>query len=245
MNRKLQSQRGKTYQLQDERKWDELIPEATELISLEEKPNDKAYAYFMRGNAYLNKDQYEHAFEDSTRALELSPNLKYLRFHGAVYSRKGIRSAFQGEYETAFNYFKKALEYFPLVKSYNPFAYIASQILAIENLEKSQQNQAFEVYGKLWREVSQIQEKLFCKEESEVAHYTSLNALKNLSETESYFRLYNADYMNDPEEGQVFFKIMNKYKKSSEKESIEKIFYQPDDKFYRSPAYIGSFVFLE
>ena len=47
--------------------------------------------------------------------------------------------------------------------------------------------------------------------------------------------------MNDPEEGQVFFKIMNKEYGID----IEKDFYENKDKSYRSPAYIGSFVLFE
>ncbi len=140
----------------------------------------------------------------------------------------------------------KAIKCDTSLKSHIPFAYIASQILAIDKLGKSQQSKAFKIYSNLWGTIIQIQHKLFCKEESKAAHYTSLDTLINLSEIESRFRLYNADYMNDPEEGQVFFKIMNEYQTNIKKRiDIEEWFYKDKDKSYRSPAYIGSFVQFE
>ena len=99
-----------------------------------------------------------------------------------------------------------------------------------------------EIYRSLRDTVSEIRDILFYSlqnPEHEVAHYTSLHALKNLSKSRNRFRLYNADYMNDPEEGQVFFKIMNEYQVNIEK------FYKYEARSYRSPAYIGSFVRLE
>ena len=105
-----------------------------------------------------------------------------------------------------------------------------------------------ETYSSLRDTVSEIKDKLFYtleKPKYEVAHYTSLHALKNLSKSKSCFRFYNSDYMNDPEEGQVFFKIMNEEYPMDEGKDIEKCFYKDKDKSYRSPAYIGSFVHLE
>ena len=99
-----------------------------------------------------------------------------------------------------------------------------------------------EISRSLQDTVSEIKDILFYspkRPKYEVAHYTSLHALKNLSKSRNCFRLYNADYMNDPEEGQVFFKIMNDYQINIEK------FYKYEARSYRSPAYIGSFVRLE
>ena len=108
-------------------------------------------------------------------------------------------------------------------------------------MEMSKSNPS-ETYRSLRDTVSEINNILFCSPEKpkyEVAHYTSLHTLKDLSKSKNRFRLYNADYMNDPEEGQVFFKIMNEYRINIEK------FYKYEARSYRSPAYIGSFVHLE
>ena len=101
---------------------------------------------------------------------------------------------------------------------------------------------AFEVYSKLLDSIIKIQRKQFYKPEEgrEVAHYTSLHTLKDLA-NEERFRFYNAAYMNDPEEGSVFFGIM--------KESginVKKVFYEEgEDPPYPSPAYIGSFIIVD
>ena len=105
-------------------------------------------------------------------------------------------------------------------------------------------SQLFEIYSSLLNTVSEIKNKLFYappKTEYEVAHYTSLHTLKNLSKSNNRFRLYNVDYVNDPEEGQVFFKVMNE----EHQIDIEKLFYESEAISYPSPAYIGSFVRLE
>ena len=110
----------------------------------------------------------------------------------------------------------------------------------MNNLGKEQQSEAFEIYSKLLLVVNQIKISFYNKD-VKIAHYTSLHTLKNLFESKSCFRLYNADYMNDPKEGQVFFKIMDKKYQTN----IEEWFYEDTDNSYRLPAYIGSFVRLE
>ncbi len=97
------------------------------------------------------------------------------------------------------------------------------------------------MYYKLLLVVYGIKEISLYKKEIHVAHYTSLHTLKNLSEPKSRFRFYHADYMNDPEEGSVFFNIMNEEYQTD----IEAWFYKDKDRSDRSPAYIGSFVIVE
>ena len=96
------------------------------------------------------------------------------------------------------------------------------------------------LYWALAEVIQEINTKLFCKltGDSVVAHYTSLHVLRDLAKRGNPFRLYNSAYMNDPDEGRVFFKIMK-----DRKIDVEKIFYENDSEdSHSSPAYIGSFV---
>ena len=81
-------------------------------------------------------------------------------------------------------------------------------LISIKEAKKKDKTKAFELYSKLLHSIIKIQLKRFYKPEEsrEVAHYTSLHTLKYLA-NEERFRFYNAAYMNDPEEGSVFFDI--------------------------------------
>ena len=121
--------------------------------------------------------------------------------------------------------------------------YVASQIADIyKGSKKKDKTKAFELYSKLLHSIIKIQLKQFYKPEEgrEVAHYTSLHTLKDLA-NEERFRFYNVAYMNDPEEGSVFFDIT--------KESginVKEVFYEEDEDLpYPSPAYIGSFIMVD
>ncbi len=218
-------------------------------------------AYYDRGTTYIDKKNYDRAIENFNITIKLNSE------HAKAYDMRGLSYGFKGNNDRAFEDFNIAAAKDPTLKIRDSLVYIASQISAIDGLERNQQTDAFEIYINLWDKVSAIKDKLFYSPEkskhevshytsfykvlgsgliggnmhkSGVAHYTSRHVLKNLSKAENRFRLYNANYMNDPEEGKIFFKIMNKYKID-----IEEWFYKDEDKSYRSPAYIGSFVRLE
>ena len=226
-------------------------------------------AYYLRGFFYCQKGEYERAFKDSNTAINLKSNLAVgYRLRADIYSSKrefdlaiknynkmleinpkdsyaylsrGIIYVRDQEYELALDDFNKTIKYFPSAKFYHPLIYIASQILAIDNLKKDQQIKALEIYSELFISVGLILQELFYSEELKVAHYTSLHILKNLSQRKSLFRFYNADHMNDQKEGEIFSEIMEEYQSID----INKLFYKYKDESYLSPAYIGSFVIFE
>ena len=193
-----------------------------------------ADAYCNRGYAYINKNEYDRALEDFDKAIELKPKnpdacyglgmayinkqnfgcaivnfneaIKLNPKHVNAYYACGITYLIISDFSNAFKKFKKVAEKYPILKTSEPFAYIASEISAIDSLGKSKQIKAFESYINLLTTVSEIRHELFytSKElKSGVAHYTSLHTLRDLSKKGECFRLYNADCMNDPEEGQV------------------------------------------
>ena len=113
-------------------------------------------------------------------------------------------------------------------------------LISMQTMAKKMEAELLELYLSLFEAVSNIREKLFDapQEDTEVAHYTCLHTLKSLADKER-FRLYNAAYMNDPEEGRALFEIM----KDQEIENAEEVFYGNNEKRTQlSPAYIGSFV---
>ncbi len=237
MDEKIKNLRGKANQLRKEKKWVELIPVATKLIGLEEKPHDQAVAHYYLGFAYTIKDELTLALDNFDKAVELNPEYADAYcFLGKIYFRRK-------QYRLAFNNFEAAIKHGSPDKFYDPVVYIASQISVMDNLKTDQKITAFEIYSMSCITVWVIRQELFCEEKSEIAHYTSLHVLKTLSNARNHFRLYNTDYMNDPEEGQIFFKIMSEYWVDTEGDIAE--WFYKDKESYRSPAYIGSFVQLE
>ena len=203
---------------------------------------EHADAYCGRGTTYINKQNFDSAIANCNKAIKLNPE------HVFAHYACGIAYYMKLDFGNAFKKFNTVTERDPTLKTNQPFVYIASRIKAIDSFEESKQIKAFAIYTNLLDTVSEIQYELFylSKElKSAVAHYTSLHTLRNLSKRRECFRLYNTDYMNDPEEGQIFFKIMKEEYPMDKDIDIRKCFYKNKDKSYRSPAYIGSFVRLE
>ena len=189
------------------------------------------------GVTYYNKGDFDRAIADFNKSLEFNPDYAPTHlFRGLVYLLKG-------NFLNAFDDFVDSNKYNPDLKFIFPQNYVASQIADIyKGSKKEDKAKAFELYSKLLNSIIGIKRKQFYKPEEgrEVAHYTSLRTLKDLA-NEERFRFYNAAYMNDPEEGSVFFDII--------KESginVKEVFYEEDeDPPYPSPAYIGSFIMVD
>ncbi len=208
--------------------YDSAIKDCTESIKL--KPN--APAYSNRGSAYNGKGDYDSAIKDFNEAINLEPeNASFYNNRGAVYFYKG-------EYDSAFKDLIKVVNN-KVLKSTYPLVYITSKIKYITS-DHEEQSKLFKYFSKLRTAIEKIRKKIFDKSKNteEVAHYTSLHVLKCLANEKS-FRLYNAAYMNDPEEGWILFEIM----KDKFKMDVKEYFYKRNaEKFNLSPAYIGSFV---
>ena len=217
--------------------FDRAIADFTKALELNP---DYASAYLYRGFAYYKEGDLDLAIADSNKTLELKP-IDTVR--ARAHLLRGATYLLKGNFLNAFDDFVDSNKYNPDLKFISPQNYIVSQIADIyKGSKKEDKVKAFELYLKLLHSIMRIQIKQFYKSEEgrEVAHYTSLSTLKDLA-NEERFRFYNAAYMNDPEEGSVFFDIM--------KESginVKEVFYEEDeDPPYPSPAYIGSFIMVD
>ena len=199
-----------------------------------------AKTYHNLGNAYAYKENLDRAIDVWGKAIELNPT------EASTYHSRGGAYRKKGKYHFAYNDFLTADKYDKQKKSSDALIYIASR-LAGTSLDEETQADIFKNYFYLASSVDAIRTILKLPEGGEVAHYTSLYALKFLADFDTgsdnnSFRLYNTTYMNDPEEGQTFFEIM----KGEIGIDVQKMFYGNDsEKPHFSQAYIGSFVKID
>lgn len=194
-------QRGIAYINKDNH--DEAIKDFTKILDdLDPDDANTAKAYHLRGFASSLKGDHKTAIVNFTNALELNHN------YADAYSCRGFAYIDESEnFLDAFKDFVKANECDPVLKVEVSEIYVADQIADLyKDRAEEEGPRAFELYFRLLEAISNIQKKLFYapQQNAEVAHYTSLHTLKSLADKER-FRLYNAAYMNDPEEGRVFF----------------------------------------
>ena len=184
-------------------------------------------AYIWKGRAYYRKGEYNRAIQEFRKAIRLRPD------DVRIYIWRGWAYFYNEQYAPSFEDFLKAIEFDPDIKYHDVLAYIVSYLNTISALSISFKIKSFEHCSKIWEIITELKEDI-SEPDTTIAHYTSLDVLKNLLSGER-FRFYNATYMNDPEEGKVFFEILEE-----EGMDVENIFYKNSTDFY-SPAYIGSF----
>lgn len=202
---------------------------------------ENARAYFSRGIAYARKEEWDKSIADLNIAIELNPQSpETFHLRGLVYTQKR-------EWNQAFADLLQVDEFDPTLKSRHTHIYIASQIKHLTSgTPKTQQTKIIKNYFELLMTIENIQDALFYQPQgSEVAHYTPLDTLKNLIGNAANFRFYNSTYIDDQEEGHIFFDVMKNIAGES-KIDLEDIFYtEAEDKQYHSPAYISNFVKLD
>ena len=203
-------------------------------------PLMKIMGLFYRGCAHDDKGDDDKAIKDFTEALGPGlPHKSMIHLKAQIHFRRGLAYQSKDDYILAFKDFVEANKCDPVLKTKIPPIYIAVQIAAIyKDSSEEDGGRIFVLYLNLLYAIIEIQRKLFYPpgEGKEIAHYTSVHTLRKLTSA-GRFRLYNTFYMNDPEEGREFFKIMQK-----SGIDIQEIFYGDESKSNPSPAFIGSFV---
>ena len=142
------------------------------------------------------KGEYDRAISDYSKTIELKPErVDSWEKRGSIYLFN------KGDYEKAREDYEKVT-----TLSDDPSVYsILYLIDRIDNFDKKVVKKIVALY----RKVMNIKSTLLIRViKGNVVHYCSLNTLKKLATGEK-FRLYNVDYMNDPEEGKTFFDLIN------------------------------------
>lgn len=222
--------------------YDLAIADINETLKLASSdPLMKIMGLFYRGCAHDDKGDEDKAIKDFTEALGPGLPHKYMiDLKAQIHFRRGLAYQSKDDSIQAFKDFVEADNCDPVLKTKIPPIYIAVQIAdSYKDSSEEDGSRIFVLYLDLLFATIEIQRKLFYPpgEGKEIAHYTSVHTLRKLASA-GRFLLYNAAYMNDPEEGIEFFEVMKKFGI----EDVEKVFYKDKDKSYPSPAYIGSFV---
>ena len=184
---------------------------------------------FASGDAHWGKDDLDSAFASYNQAVKLNP--RYL----TAYYKRGLARALKKDFVNAFKDLRHAVEHVQGFARLDAPSHIASKVQSAE---------IFEHLLKIWMTVMGIKTALICspsQSPKSVFHYTSLNTLQKLAGM-GKFRLYNADYMNDSEEGEAFWKIMKEISEEICVHGFREKIYPNKNEESLSPVYIGSFV---
>ena len=205
------------------------IPDLEHAVALDPKDT---LSYLNGSVAYRSSGQYDKAIALATKVIRRDPT------NALAYAHRGGAYLYKGHYGRALNDIVRADKHDGTRRLTFAGPYFALRLHRTFSARDSRRrSKAFKYLNRLFNAIGEIQDKLFCGPGTvqEVAHYTSLHTLKRLAE-KSRFRLYNAAYMNDPEEGRVFFEIME----SGFGTNLQANFYRRIT--HPSPAYIGSFI---
>ena len=226
----LQVLKGKIRSHIAEKQWDECIRGCTEFLDFVKKggvgpASEEESAYLARGVAHSQMRNRDRAIADYTAVLGLNPK------NDAAYYGRACAYIYKKEFGKALKDMRSAVEHAPEQTRIYSLYHIASKV---------QSAVTFEHLCDILNAVSAIKAELFyapSQYPNSVFHYTELSTLKKLAEGDK-FRLYNADYMNDPEEGEIFWDVMKKISGHN----FRKEFHSDESRESLSPAYVGSFV---
>ena len=237
LSKNLEALHAKAFALQEAKDWNACILVCREFLKLAEKEmaapaTTKASMHVVLGTAYLHQGDIDLAGTHYNKAVELDPQDSIAYLYRADYH------VIKGDFGKALEDFRSAVEHqsasmLAWTRS-DPACYIASKV---------QFAGTFEYLFKIAWSVNKIKSELIyrpSRSRKPVFHYTELKTLKKLVEGEQ-FRLYNADYMDDPQEGEIFWDIIDGH---DIREDIyrESIYRDSEEWLFLSPTYIGSFV---
>ena len=191
-----------------------------------------AIAYQNRGATHQLSGQFKLAFADYDAALKLYKKEKKKQAENisGILCNKGAAYISLENFKEAFKSFRGAVVHSPNMAHTDPSCHISFNLKT---------DDAFEALLRIASSVHAIQKQLLIgpsKRKQRASHYTELNALQQLVGG-GKFRLYNADYMNDSQEGKTLWEIINKMAGHDCYEAI----HSDESEESLSPVYIGSF----
>lgn len=179
-----------------------------------------ASAYVALGSIYRAQKKYVEAIKEYDKAIKIDS-----RYTNAYFNR-GLAKKESQKLEESKKDFRKYLKLTTDTNDlWNKYAnyYIKEIDIKINDKELT--------------DIKQLIEKIkrILLEKESITHYTSLSVLKNLILDNEKFRISEANFMNDPSEGNAFFSFLEyNYITSSNNDTESK-------KFYSKP-FIGSFI---
>jgi hypothetical protein len=244
-----------------ETKYDKAIEDYKKAIDIN---SNYTLAYYNKAQANVACKRYKDAISDFDKVISLDSkyadiyvsrgNIKRVingdypgaiaDYNEAIKKNKDDKNAY---YYRGLAYYKMALEqtHFDLPKSKLDFEkYLELTSEEKDNDGEKYANQYIEELKEVIRDsnlwsikqlVNSIKDILSIKKENFITHYTSLSVLKNLVFDDSSFKISEGNFMNDPSEGNEFFKFL-KYKPATfnrDSPSTDNISKKP---------FIGSFV---
>lgn len=223
------------------KKYKDAINDYNEALNIDSKYK---WPYNNRGIIYSRFGEYEDAINDFESAIKLDSNfnmpyfnmgITYIIFKNIEEKEEGIKKE---NIKKGKNFFKAFLEIQNkenILNSSSKISFeepneLASRTITIENdilfliksiLFDSLMNDKDKlILIELISYCFELMEKIrFKKENFNLTHYTKSGNLKFLLKKKADFgklRLNNTIYMNDPEEGQIFKRLLSKYKNNGE-----------------------------
>ncbi|ADC69419.1 TPR repeat-containing protein [Methanocaldococcus sp. FS406-22] len=229
--------------------YNEAIKYHKALLSYSEKNYDKVFEYLNEmlkicpdrekwrilvglGFCCYIKGDYDKAIDYSKKALEPCPDEEKWR----IWCILGACHYLKGNYDKVIKCFDELLEYskkYPKVKEniekdiiFLTYRYLKEELNDKEKIEKN-----FKIIIRIIEEIHKFKEKLKVKydENTVIAHYTKPETIISIlkakydkkEDKKPYFRLYNACYMNDPEEGKTFLRMIIENKLRNLKKAYE------------------------
>ncbi|MGL5821857.1 MAG: tetratricopeptide repeat protein [Sarcina sp.] len=192
--------RGIAYSQQGDYK--KAIDDYTEAIKLDDEYKE---AFCSRGNAYYHQNEYNKAIVDYTRAIELDKEYDYPYLASIniykIFSRETNNCEIQKKAQKIYN------DYLNLLNERTFDNYIEKKLREVENPELKKDLQD------LYTNVTKIKSRIKYQGNDDLGHYTNIQNLKWLvKREESFLRLNNIEYMNDPDEGYTFIKLFDSEK---------------------------------
>ncbi|MFK4878834.1 tetratricopeptide repeat protein [Lactococcus petauri] len=192
-------------------KTEEAIEQYLKAIEINPKYAD---AYFNLGVSYSNIKQNDKAIVQYLKSLTLNPNDADAYFNlGNIYSELNKN-------EEAMTHYLKAIKYNLTYESaLNKIVKYLTNNFPLSTLEELLKEITTKDIEKMEILVAIFKHSCLVKENKKLYHYTSLSTLQSMLEpiTDSkdsrklVLRLYNTEYMNDPEEGAFFAKTLEKF----------------------------------
>ncbi|AEF96924.1 tetratricopeptide repeat protein [Methanotorris igneus] len=193
------------------------------------------------------KGYFERLLNNNYNQNKIKYN-KNIELFSYAWNNKGIALARLKKYKEAIECFEKALEINPDFHDtiIDLYQYLKQNLCSKDKIDKDGFIKIFGLLCEIAFYIMDLKKELMVSDKEVIYHYTKPIVIKNLLEG-FHFRLYNVSYMNDPEEGKTFLRMIANEKLSLDNlKYIYEIEHELDIQNFKESgefqAFIGSFV---